>query len=566
MGAFVLLVAAVVGGPPATVAPLEVPPPVRIWTPVEAVQAAAADLSQFAPGDAPHQFYLFARDTSDRFADALTFALNTGTSTANVALQATRLHDGRLFRIDLRDWIPRTADRVRFESIAASYVDPFFYVSSGSVQDIGQLSADLLMKGAEFTKWPPEVVRVAGGFSEVRTTKFELGGRVWDRQRVRTEKLTAALQAVQKGRPVFSAAIVANAPVEVAQLAAVRSVAIVDAERWLVRSLSTTDGGLYYDLQGFRGLSQKQWLDKWGADIDSAREASEYVGLFESGVTFQPRRLVYAVGRYIRQSSAYPLVVITEDVAEGSFDTLKHPIYSLGDGFSHDAVEAIAMRSNGLQAYALFDGAGVLQDEAPPEIAADRRQARGSTRLQAAIGCIRCHGDNDGWQGAENHVQALFDRGPGGQLRPFADLGGPPDQASQLVEIAEKYSGDLGPAIQRARDDMHRAVFRMTGGRSGAETMAAVAAIYERYALGPISPQVAALELGVQCTSEQAPAVFAQLVPPLPPDPSGLSQEDISIHTIRRWGTAKRLHVNRLTWEANYQATLSRVLTSGVFP
>lgn len=597
-----LLIGQVGGASP----PLEkIPTPTEIvWTPIEAVTAAAADLATIPADDQPHQWYLWVRTPKDETLDAMAYALNTAVSASGLALRAKTVAEGRLLRLDLREWLPdddRTDSdeigkpRRRFEQIVAGYVDPYFYVSAGSLQDTGAVITSVnpvkllnLVTGAVPAKWPPEVIReLPGGRIEIRTEPYTYKG---DRYTAATCTRANYDRAVKEkegngGRnggtdaagtdsPRFSPVIIAEAADAATTLQTLtgRLVPIVEAERWLVQSLSTIDGGIYYKLRGFddvltgKRLNREQWLELWGANLDPERQ-TELVGQWRSGVTFQPRRAVFGVGNNIRQSTSYPLVVLTEDIAEGTFDPAKHPIYSLGDSFRHDAVEAIASQSNGFHAYALFDGAGVLVDEAPPEIAADRTALSGSTRLQPAISCIRCHEPYDGWHPMPNHVQTLLgDRVKQWRLKPLAEIGEKGDQFAQLVRIAEKYSGDLAKPLQLARDSHHAAIYDVTGGRSGKATGESVKRIYNAYALEPITPAKACLELGVRCDEDVAKDVFLSLLPPQDVDALGMALEDPAIQTIRLYGASPRFVVDRLTWEANYSANLARARRDGKLP
>lgn len=589
--------------------PFEAAPVERqvIWTPIEAVEAAAADLATIPQFDQPHQWYIWLRDSSDEMRDAMAYTLNSSTSSAIIALKPRAVADGQLLRLDLREWWPdddRTdsdplgADRKRFEEIISTYIDPYFYVDAGGVQDvetIGILGGNPvkilnLVGGAIPSQWPPKIIAEEGGTVTIACDPFTFEGKRYTSAKTsRTNydqavslkakqgkpKAGASSEEDGKDAPRFSPVIIEQAADAATQLQALtgRNVPIVEGQRWLVKSLSVLDGGLYYDLRGFRDLpdidgkpdasDQEKWLSLWGADLDSKRR-TEYIGQWESGVTFQPRRAVFGVAGNTRQSTAYPLVVVTEDVAEGSFDAGKHPIYTLGEGFEHDAVEALAMQSNGLIAYALFNGAGDLQDEAPPEIVADRTAPKGSTRLQPAISCIRCHGPFEGWQPMPNHVQTLLgEKAKNWRLRPIAELTNQGDFVAQLMEIAEKYSGDLTRPLQRARDDHAMAIFDITDGRKAPETAELVTKYYNEYVHDPISPQRACWELGVLCSEEEAKGNFLRLIPPSQPDELGLSLEDPAIQTIRLWGEAPRFFVNRLTWEANFAANFARSLREG---
>ena len=575
-----MLAVIVTQAPPLEKSPVETK---RVWTSVDAVQAAAADLAAMPIVDQPHQFYLWVRNPTRKTRGGLIYALNS-VSRAQINLKPYETHGGRLMRLDLREWKAEKSDRERFERVIASYVDPYFYVATGTIQDVPAGGVDplslLRLPAGAVPVLPFEVIRRDSKYVTLRCRPFNYNGKKWTSARVSATDFKRATNqgskpggiggTVAAGResPRFSPLLVELAPDATLAMQSLtgRVVSIVDAERWLVHSLSTIDGGIYYDLMGFTGLTQDQWLELWGADIEDARRQSEYIGQWESGVTGQPRRAVFTVGRKIRQSTAYPLVVLTEDVAEGSFDPTKHPIYSLGDTFKHDAVEALAMMSNGYIATAIFDGKGAIQDEAPPEIVADRTKLKGSTRLQPAISCIRCHGGVEGWKDMPNHVQTMLgEKVKQWRLRPLAEVGEVGDITKQLMTIAEKYSGDLTLPIKLARDSHHSAVFDSTG-MTAVDAAQAVTDIFNAYQFSPISPQQACAELGVQVDEASALEMFNQILPPPSEASIGLALEDPAVHTIRGWGKSPRYHVSRLSWEANYMANLARALREGSYP
>ncbi len=523
------------------------------WLPSDAIDRASIDLLTVPPESRPFQFYIWVRQPTDDKLDALAYALNAATSRALVPIRPHLVDNGRLIRLDLREWMPEPKHQANFRRIIAGYVDPNFYVPASGQGSAQQIALLQLTPGTVLTEWPPQVIeRKAGGIVHVAIQPFAFDGRTVTRAATTRERLDRALQF--QGVPAFGPALQATKlkSIETLVSGTQNTVPIVAGMRWLAFSMSTLDGGLYYDLQQYRGLNEQQWAALWGADFIDTIDTTEYIGRWRSDITGDPRRATFGIGRRIRQSQSYPLVVITQDIADGAFDPRRHPIYSLGEGFKWDAAEALSMRSNGFVAAALFDGEGKLQDAAPDAVANDRTTPEPhSTRLQPIISCLRCHGEFGFWRPMPNDVKTLL--ASPGLLQAFdVQARGDP-----LAYIKAKYSGDLTLALQYARDSHHAAVRQVTDGRGAVETMALVGKLYNEHVYGQITPAVAAAELGAIVEDDtEGLAVVREL---LPGPPAG-ALEDPALLALKLFDKHPQLVVDRKTWEAQYQATLSRLL------
>jgi hypothetical protein len=233
---------------------------------------------------------------------------------------------------------------------------------------------------------------------------------------------------------------------------------------------------LYPDLTGIRrhnkqGSDEDNLLERLGvgnvkqgvraADIFNALRSDQRVAVFQSQVTGRPRRV--DVLRTLAGRDSQSIFIITQDLRNADVDIGTHFMLNLLDlakGVKVAAKEAIWEAPNGLHQFALFNGDGQLQDEAPPDVVADTTiPPPYGTRLQAAIGCIRCHAPNSGWRTLENDVKRLT--GPGG-----VDIFGDNDKKNQ-ADVVERLVGLYGGNLElkllpRARDDYNNAILQAT--------------------------------------------------------------------------------------------------------
>jgi hypothetical protein len=247
---------------------------------------------------------------------------------------------------------------------------------------------------------------------------------------------------------------------------------------------------------------------------------------------------------------------MTHDVFDNDVDPARDPIRNLLN-FQDRAREMIAERAgifgaNGMHLFVLFDSSGELQNEVPPNVAADHTiPIPHSRRLQASISCIRCHGPQEGFQPFRNEVQTMLS----GYLDVFGDVSSENAIPDQLDRLAGLYSGDLSKPIRRGRDDYTDAVYRATGGMQVPEASLLVSNIYQEYVYDTVDAQKACLELGFVVPKFQASYYFNQILPPLSPDVLGISPEDPIIGALKAG-----LSVNRFQWEQVYPDAAFRAM------
>lgn len=438
---------------------------------------------------------------------------------------------GTLLRYDLRQLAPRTIagkpDVLRLISTWEKLADgePFFHAGPKVVSRTERIKIQTTPYEATETINGKVVKRMFDwkwGTKEVSTNVFPLAPAVG-------QELTALATATNSQCP------------------------IVHIGWFLKQTTSTVDGGLYYDFLDMerapRGrTAQAAFLSRFGADeqLVATLRSDQKAGVFRSRVTGKPRVVKVFGGAGGRPDINQGLITLTEDMSDADRDAKQHPIRNLVN-FKFAAVEVIAERINGLHAYVLFDGAGALQNEAPPNVVTDRTvPAPHTTRLQPAISCYRCHNTDEksvGYQSFDNDVRTMLQK----QLDVFGEKtdGGP--VTDTVSRIAGLYSGVLDKPIRRSRDDFSDAVLVATRGLPVSKAYQSVVDEYNRYVYELVTPVVACRELGYEVAEAKATAVLQRLVPPLPPDDLGISPEDPVIGALKTG-----LSVNRLEWEQVY--------------
>lgn len=253
---------------------------------------------------------------------------------------------------------------------------------------------------------------------------------------------------------------------------------IVSSRYLMYRALSTIKddgvyaelyGGLYYDFIGLAtggvGTDEDVFFEdlgvgnvKQGITADKVFEklrSDSRIAIFRSTVTSRPRRVDFLrtlVGKIEDNAS---LISVSHDIRAKDIDIGTHPVMNLLN-FKDAAREVIWERANGLHGFVLFDGNGKRQDEVPPDIAADHNiPTPQATRLQPAIGCIRCHGSQSGWKIIHNDAKKL--------LTNLLDIF-PNRKANDVDRLAGLYAGDVErKLLPRARDDYNAAILKATG-------------------------------------------------------------------------------------------------------
>ncbi|HZZ27161.1 MAG TPA: hypothetical protein VFE46_04065 [Pirellulales bacterium] len=267
--------------------------------------------------------------------------------------------------------------------------------------------------------------------------------------------------------------------------------ALLRADYFVVQATTTPH---YYEFANVPN-TENEFLKSLGVDrevVDRLR-ANAGANLVLSGVTAKPRRIVWTQG---------PLggVYSTLDVerVDAERDPLRRPISAAGLALKFDLGEWFALAPNGLWRTALFNSAGKRQDSVPDRVAKDTSDPVGDGIVVPLISCIRCHREAG--------------------LRPFVD-----DQTKLLSGHVDLYSPDPNvveravefydePRLQRQmefdRQSYADAVARATGGMKPEELAESLAALFREFAYLPVTPQQAAVEVGLQPT-EFRQALFA---------------------------------------------------------
>ncbi|HTQ40332.1 MAG TPA: hypothetical protein VMJ32_15005 [Pirellulales bacterium] len=259
--------------------------------------------------------------------------------------------------------------------------------------------------------------------------------------------------------------------------------ALLRADYFLVQATTTPH---YYEFADVPN-TENEFLQSLGVDraaIDHLH-ANAGANLVLSGVTAKPRRIVWAQG---------PLggVYSTLDVerVDAERDPLRRPITAAGLAFRYDLGEWFALAPNGLWRTALFNSAGRRQDSVPDRVAKDTSDPAGDGIVIPIISCIRCHREAG--------------------LRPFTDdetklLSGRVDLFSPdptIVQRAVEFYDE--PRLQRQmefdRQTYADAVVRATAGMKPEELAQSLAALFREHAYLPVTPQQAALEVGLNLT------------------------------------------------------------------
>jgi len=434
----------------------------------DSVGWALSDLAQVPAADRQWQRFIWIPPWGDeKWIAAVNFTVNSAVSHASVIQLGTASANGWLLRYDLRRLVKSEAQLIRLINVWDSLAlqDPYFHVT------------DVALGIPTNKKQQPQIPRAV------------IAPHLKQREAVALAGLSISTGAVYR------------------------------ADFFIFKALSTLEGGVYYDfLQVDRKPTspnknspplnpQANWLSTLGVFEDTTKSisADQRSAIFRSNVTGKPRRIdvFYGLGR------GGNLVTITHDIADEDIEAGQHPIRNLL-AFDDRAREVIVERPNGTHAFALFDDNGIFQDSVPDNVATDHLiPAPHTKRLQPAIGCIRCHGPHDGYQPFSNDVQTILRS----RLDVFSDLALAAKVSREQIidQLAGLYAGQLDlpdAPIGRGRRDYSATVYKITGETYPAETSpvlavsAHVSDIYNSYRYLPVTPQQAAIELGIKSLDE----------------------------------------------------------------
>lgn len=579
---------------PAAVAKIE-----RLPLPADAHALALTDLRTLPPGDQPFIRYLWVRDGLDETAQALSLAVNQ-LSRANTIIRPVPLRAGKVLlqRLDLRHYAPRAPDLAAWLQLWEDFqLDPVFSL----LLTRDSLKFVLL----RFPDWK--------GRGYLAGTRRQLvdcepythpeDGRVyrrrWEAQRVRGVQ-TLLLQELQDVELIRlpSSQLDLAAYGELAQRTASEA-PVVSHGYFVYRTLSAIEdqglyallyGGRYYQFAGIRkgakqGTDEDALLEDLGVgsvkDGLTARQLFERLrsdqraAIFRSGVTGRPRQMEFFRTLAGRVDQGSGLISITHDLRDQDIDVGTHPIANLL-AFKDFAREVIFQRPNNLHGYALFNAAGKLQVEVPPDVAKDHTiPAPFTAKLQPAISCISCHEaeGSDGWKPVANSVQALVG------IKTKADIFGDLTQLDKTIpdtidRLAGLYGGDPEKALQRGREEYSAAVLRATGpfresakGQTDVVKLAGgrLVKIWRNYWYDLVSPQHALEELGVRVVEPRdAQAVLGYLLQPVPETAVPVPAAGVIIlpEDFRALALKAGLSINRSDWDLVREFAAYRVTRS----
>lgn len=564
----------------------------RAGVPMDAAALALEDLSRADPHHALYYRYVWVPSNDPGDAAVVDVAMNTAVSKSPLLLKGVRLDGNQLLRYDLRLLAPQEADLKRLIELWSRFEkdEPYFLVNSGvevvgDVIVIGTAGAEVMTasetlgtveSGAEFDLVAEHTDRNGQWF------KIRYQGREAYVSQAEARKKAEDHKSVEKrilGPHVGQDAVAIVQATEC-------QVPIVRADYFVRKTISTLDGGLYYEFRGIEKSPDKNISDiehflkefTGVTELDIAKLRSDQkVAMFRSQVTGKPRAVVMFAGAQGRISVNQGLVMITQDMRDADVDPQADPMLNLLK-FKFPAIELFAELQNGMLAYALYtgdingdgkydaaQGEGELVRSAPDDIAADHNiPAPHTKRLQPAISCIRCHivkrgeTEPEGWIDMQNDVAVMLKS----RLDVFGEKrDGFPDQDT-IDRLAGLYAGDLSKPLRRARDDLAEAMLRLTG-NPGDDTGSVVTQshgdlvkMYHAYWYDLVTPEVACRELGFAVdTNQAAVTLLKKLLPPLPPDEIGISPED------PRMGALKAgVSINRLQWEQVYADAALRTI------
>jgi mono/diheme cytochrome c family protein len=435
-----------------------------------------------------------------------------------------------LVRIDLRALFPRPADLADVLKVWEEFAfDPqFSLLLTKDVLELSGIAPELLprvkRRGVRKDLQPPEKGEIP---VEVLTPFDE-----------EVDARTAGVDVIRLDAPDIDSAAFS-------QLRAVTfsQAPIVESRYFLFRALSTIKddgayrtifGGLYYDLRGIKkakavkgkekATDEDLFFEQLGIGSIAAGETYEKLldrvrgdirpSLFISDVTGKPRSVVAFHTPAEREGQSFGAV--TWDIRDKDIDVRSHPVLSQIKPVIA-AQEAIFPTANGMPIFALFNGQGALQDEAPPDVVADRAiPAPHTTRLQGAISCIRCHGPNETWQPIKDDLAPLL---RSGRLAIFGELRA--DVADSQDRLVGLHTGSPDRLLSRARDDFAATVLkatgpwkRLAGDQSNVAKAAAakIADIFGGYFYTPVDSRAALWDSGLDVPTGDAPAVLTKLL------------------------------------------------------
>ena len=335
---------------------------------------------------------------------------------------------------------------------------------------------------------------------------------------------------------------------------------IVTLPYFIARSLTTIQGqfgnaeiygGLYYQFLGIGDEdATKEFFGIGDGKVTLAAFYKRLPSLRIAAV--RKRRLTGKKSRILVFPSESRIMggwgAITEDPDDGNDGGVFDPIRNLDPfphpdsfGFKPAAKEAFFSLPNRLTLAVLWNGAGVRQDEAPPQVAKSKtyidrfgNENPHAARLQPLIQCMECHMATnpalDGWQPLESTIKSYEEAGlfPVENRRYLQDL----------------YQGVDDEFVNTVRNNLHAGVLKSIEDWPKGDPRRAVPLatshiykLYADYVYEPVDARIALKELGIPAPANNPEKLFGKLVPPIP-------VENDVIHELRSGG-----YVSRFDWD-----------------
>lgn len=469
--------------------------------PSQAVALATDDVLRVPAHQQPFVRYVWTGKDRQTHG-ALEFTVNSALSHATTLVPSRIVAGGELVRIDLAALAPRDADLKRLLTVweGLDVAEPYFHT-----------------------------VRV------VSTAPYTKDGKTWTGKRVAELALHTGLD-----KHLLLASLTQS------------RVPIVRADWFIVRALSTANGGRYYDFRGTEKsdknkTAQEKWLEKAGTSeaLVAGLRSDERTAMVRSGVTGKPRRADLFYGTGVRPSTGLPLVSITHDVRTNDVAAINNPFKSLLV-LKDAAREAFRTLPSGLREMALFNGAGELQASVPQDVAADHTiPPPYDNTLQGLLSCIACHGGDEMFKSLRNDLRTVLRSG--GDV--LADLSAKGDRDDTLDRLAGLYSGELNEPLRAARFAHAMTVYRLTGGMTVQDVCGKITTIRNAYDFEIVTPAKAVAELGGE-------GEFSAVVPALP-SVAGVTPEGAFVLLLRAG-----VGLNRKDWEQDFSDIALRAETA----
>jgi hypothetical protein len=597
----------------------------------EAVQAALADAQKLPVGAATYTRWVWVQDGDARSYKTLALTMNY-VSRASTIQRPFPMMEQRLVRIDLRQFWPRDADLVEAAKLWEDFAfDPSFaLLLTKDTLNFNRASEADLPKLKRQKQASRRVVVPGKSRTEKTTVKWEKKGDYKypdDSGRVvkdlepglydvelrfkGADEVKFVVEIVDEEAPTIVGKDVdvvrLNAPhlgPEMAQLQALTGslapivsdrylkyrllTAVKDVEKDESRVYDTIFGGRYYEAAGVRRVKDVDkeakdtdldlFLEELGvgnrkaglsADAVFARLRSDQrLVLRRSNVTGKPREVTFHPTLSVRFGANG---AITGDIKNRSIDIGDRPFANLLTP-RRDAREAIFPKANGFPLFALFNGQGARQDSVPDTVAHDTTIPNPHTKiLEPGIGCIRCHGPEEGWKPVNNDVLTLLKDRPEnlpyrlleldlGARRSVAD----PDTIDRLAGLA---TGKADDTIRVLRDTYAKAVYLAAGAWDNADkaqtdvakvSAERIADEFAEYYYDLVDARKALREIGIDAPADKAVSLFKDLVAVGTGDAvgDGVFLEDVRVRFLRAGDG-----ISRADWSLVQSGVAERALT-----